>query len=475
MKKLKVCLTGATGFVGNELLQHLKKLDIDIVALSRRVNPEIDGATKGNVTWRRCNGFSLLDIEKVTEDVDIIIYLIHSMIPATALFQGDFADFDLYLADNFARAAANNKVKRIIYLSGLIPEDEKLSHHLESRLEVESSLAAYGTPVTTLRAGLVIGKHGSSFRILERLVKRLPGFICPAWTKSKCQPIDIQDVCKSIVYCIENPDNLKAFYDIGGPDQITYRDMLLETAKVLGKERFVIEVPLFSPGLSKLWVKNVTGVSKDLVYPLVDSLKHNMVVNESHRLPLKDKGISFKNSLHKGVSKDDSSWVRILIDYSGSLNFRWLENVTSFQRLNAPWGSDAEKIAHSYFGWLTKTLYPIVKVRIQDGKIKFFIFNKFLIISLFKSRDRSTSDRVLYYIDGGILARKDTMNGRLEFRWVESSQCAIVALQDFRPSLPWFIYKYTQAIIHLFVMKKFQNHLSRKAVQNLSKQNEKVS
>ena len=178
---MKVCVTGATGFVGAKLLEELSKMEeVEVVALSRKITPVMDGARKGNIEWRRCDGFNLLNVESVTKDCDVLIYLIHSMAPSTTISQGGFSEFDLYLADNFSYACAKNKVKRIIYLGGIIPEDVKnLSSHLKSRLEVEKALKGYGNNVTALRAGLVVGKDGSSFRILERLVNRLPIMLCP--------------------------------------------------------------------------------------------------------------------------------------------------------------------------------------------------------------------------------------------------------------------------------------------------------
>ncbi len=203
---MKVCITGATGFIGGNLIQKLEtNVDIDIIALSRKVPPILEGAHKGRITWRACNGFSLFDVEKATEDCDILVYLIHSMLPTSKLAQGNFSDFDLYVADNFARAAQKNGIKKIIYLSGLIPHAPQLSNHLQSRLEVENALVQYHNNLTVLRAGLIMGPNGSSFRILENLIKRLPLLICPAWTLSQTQPIDLQDVLVSLEYCV-TPD-----------------------------------------------------------------------------------------------------------------------------------------------------------------------------------------------------------------------------------------------------------------------------
>ena len=351
---IKVCLTGATGFVGRNLLDFLADHpDIEITAISRKITPQLEGAKKKNVTWKHCNGFSMIEAEKVTEGVDVLIYLIHSMLPPVSLSQGSFSEYDLYLADNFARAASKNKVKRIIYLSGLSPDELNLSDHLKSRMEVEKVLASYGNNVCTLRAGLIVGKNGSSFRILERLVTRLPFFICPSWTNSKSQPIDLDDVLVILKYCIENYLELNQVYDIGGPDVFTYKEMLRRTAKALGKNRPIINVPYFSPGLSKLWVSNITATPSYLVYPLVESLKHSMVVRDEYKLELKGyRYKSFDDSLKQSLSTRGEGWVWRIIDYQVDLNISILKNVSSIQRMRAGKKMTAHEVSEEYFKWL---------------------------------------------------------------------------------------------------------------------------
>jgi uncharacterized protein YbjT (DUF2867 family) len=466
---LRVCLTGATGFIGSNLLDHLKdRQDLEIAALSRSMPPIMDGARKGNVIWKRCDGFSLLDAENALERVDILIYLIHSMQPSTSLTQGHFSDFDLYLADNFARAAQKQGVQKIIYLGGLIPKTKDLSSHLKSRLEVEKALANYGNNVTSLRAGLIVGKNGSSFRILERLSKRLPVSICPSWTLSLTQPIDLQDVLVTLEYCIDNYKKLKTQYDIGGPDVITYKDMLLMTAEVLKMKRYIINVPLLSPKLSRLWVSKVTSTSRNLVYPLVESLVHDMVADPERQLLIDGHNYTpFKRSLRNGLDKKPESWIRAIINYNMNLNFRWLKNATSMQRVQLNQNLSAVDIAQEYFTWIPWFLVPVVQVKFthsenSDLLVTFTLFYKIPLLILQKCEQRSDSHRCLYYIRGGVLARESTLNGRFEFRLVGKTRTLLMALLNYRPSLPWFIYKYTQAIIHLYVMKSFARHLRSK-------------
>lgn len=457
---LKVCLTGATGFIGKNLLKILSgNKNLEVIALSRTVSPLMDGAKKDNVIWRRCNGFSLPEVEKATKDADVLIYLIHSMMPSTALTQGTFSDFDLYLADNFSRAASKNKIKKIIYLSGIIPDCKDLSEHLLSRLEVEKTLSQLGNDVTVLRAGLIIGPSGSSFSILEKLTKRLPFMICPSWTNSKTQPIDLKDVLASLEYCIANYPNLNPIYDIGGPDILTYREMLERTAEVLHKRRYIFNVPFFSPSLSKLWVSRITSTPSNLVYPLIESLKHEMIVDKKQQLVLENHSYTkFLPSLKNGLTQGRDSLGHRIINYNAHINFRWLENVTSIQRIEISNSSSAQEIAEIYFEWLPKVLRPFITITKNDLEVTFRLFHKYHLLRLKKDSEEDDKTISVYYIVGGILARQTTLNGRLEFRLISSQNVTLIGLLDYRPSLPWFIYKYTQAIVHFFVMKKFNRY-----------------
>ena len=179
--KPKVVVAGASGFIGRAVIKALQDR-CDLIALSRSAKDDEPG-----VEWRSCDLFSLLQCEKAVAGADYAIYLVHSMLPA-ALTQANFEDMDLILADNFARAASNAGIRQIVYLGGLVPQEtEELSRHLASRLEVEQVLGARDVPLTSLRAALVIGAGGSSFRIMLRLVQRLPAMISPKWTLSKTQ------------------------------------------------------------------------------------------------------------------------------------------------------------------------------------------------------------------------------------------------------------------------------------------------
>ncbi len=466
---MRICVTGATGFVGQNLLKHLsKRSDIEITALSRRITNQLDGAKKGNVTWRSCDGFSMIEAEKVTHNTDILIYLIHSMVPTVSLSQGSFQDYDLYLADNFARACAKNGVKKIIYISGLIPEEierAQLSEHLKSRSEIETALAQYGVSVTTLRAALIIGRKGSSFKILERLIGRLPFFICPPWMNSKCQPIDLDDVLTTIEYALDHSDELNDTYDIGGPEVFTYKELLLKTAATLGKKRMAISIPnlpFSGTRYSRFWVSLITGTPSHLVYPLVGSLKHNMVVRSEHQLKIDDHTYKdFKQSIKDSKAKVDEGWIWRIADYKLEINIPVLKNVSSLQRIKYRTDRTALELSQVYFYWLPRFFRPFILVE-NHGPRVFFKAMGIKLLELCKSEERGDENRVVYYVVGGLLASKYTFNGRLEFRWMPAQKCFLIALLDFRPALPWLVYKFSQAVIHLYVMNKFRDYLKKK-------------
>ena len=452
------------------LRQLSDRKDLEIVALSRRLSPELTEAKKGNVIWRRCDGFSLNDVIAATKNTDILIYLIHSMLPSTSLSQGGFNNFDLYLADNFARAAKVNGLKKIIYLGGLIPQQEELSLHLQSRKEVEKVLAGYGISTTTLRSGLIVGRDGSSFRILERLVRRLPISICPSWTQSKTQPIDLNDVLAYLEYAIDNYQKLGDRYDIGGEDVLTYREMLSETAKVLNRKRYFLNVPFFSPSLSKLWVSKVASSPANLVYPLVDSLKYDMLVDSKYQLNIPGHhSHSFKKSLETGLNSKRKRWDRKIIDFNAKVSFSWLKNVTSIQRVDLTEDIDVNEIAERYFNWLPWIFVPFIKISQQKEWVKFYFLarHKYLCLLNLRKSDEpiSLGHRCVFYVIGGLLSNQRTFDGRFEFCYIQPTKSLVIALLNFRPALPWFIYKYTQALVHLLVMQSFACHLKSKSIQ----------
>ncbi|MEO0814830.1 MAG: NAD(P)H-binding protein, partial [Myxococcota bacterium] len=278
MTRPVVAIAGATGFVGQALRAALKER-YRIVGLTRSPVRAKALADDPDVEWRYCDLFSFAEVNNALKGVDYAVYLVHSMMPSARLVQADFEDLDLILADNFARGAQNNGVEQILYLGGIVPHQEGLSRHLRSRLEVEQTLMQNHPAVTALRAGLIVGRGGSSFSMLINLVRRLPLMVLPSWTHSETQPIAIEDVIRAAHHCLGNRSTYGSHFDIGGPDVMTYRDMLVRTAQVLGLKRRMVHAPFVTERLSRAWVSLITGASMELATPLIESLRHRMVAS----------------------------------------------------------------------------------------------------------------------------------------------------------------------------------------------------
>ncbi len=446
----RVVIAGATGFVGRAVAERLAER-FEVIGLGRRVvHDEVPSGERAGLFWRRCDLFSLRSIEEALAGARIALYLVHSMMPNARLTQGRFEDLDLLLADNFARAAARAGVERIVYLGGLVPgtDPAALSPHLASRIEVEKALGAHGVPVTALRAGLVVGAGGSSLGIMVRLVRRLPLMICPAWTRSRTQPIALDDAVEAIVHCCEDPATVGRVCEIGGPDVLSYRQMMATTARVLGKRRMMVPVPLVTPALSELWVSTVTGYSRALVAPLVESLRHPMVVQDRWLQQRMDRpGKSFEEALAEAVRTEGLARE---------------PTVRSVQRVILPKGRDALWAAREYLEWLPVAMRPLIRVH-QEGRTAHMYWRGIPrpLLTLEFDDARSSSDRALFLVTGGLLAGPSTGIPRLEFRTTPDGEHILAAIQDFRPRLPWWIYLTSQARVHLWVMWRFGRHLVR--------------
>ncbi len=455
---MKIAIAGASGFIGTNLIHKLlTSTGHEVVALSRS---EFQ-ATQERISSRKVNLYSLLECEEALEGCDVAIYLVHSMSPSARLAQGEFQDFDFILADNFAKAAEKCQLKQIIYVGGIIPKLESLSLHLESRLEVEQVLCAHKTPVTTLRCGLVIGKDGSSFRIVERLIDRLPILGLPTWTRTELQAVYIDDLVSIIAKAIDSQPQADGSYDVGAPDKIEYRDLLVSVSKIKGKNNIFIPIRFLTTGLSKFWVRLITRVPKGLVYPLVDSLRHRMVVSESRKLPdgLTVEYTSLQSAMEQSLRTDPTPdlgmrKVNRALQGKGSL-------VQSVQRLPCPLNWSMKDVAKYYMVWVPRFLWPFFKIVPDGDDLEFYFrFFKKPLLVLTLSHERTFEGRELFYITGGML-NSPHPKARIEFREGCDREYLIVAIHSFRPSLPWFVYKFTQAPLHKFVMWRFGVELSK--------------
>jgi uncharacterized protein YbjT (DUF2867 family) len=455
----KILIAGASGFIGHALIEKLlMREDISIVALSRKTRT----SHHPRLEWKQCDLFSLKDIQLAMAGCEEAYYLVHSMLPSASLSQGTFYDFDLLMADNFVRAGREYNLKHIIYLGGMIPPFTQLSWHLKSRLEVETTLRQSGIRTTALRAGLIIGPHGSSFTILQRLIERLPVMICPAWTKTRSQPVALRDVLKVLERSLLDESVKGKIYDIGGPEIITYQGLIHKASGMIRKNRTILTLNIIPLFFSRFWVSLVTGMPKNLVYPLVLSLRHEMLVEASHAWPhQEDLQTSLDETLTEALS------VATKASFPG---YRPPErDVRSIQRLVLPPGRDAIWVADEYFNWLPHFFSTLIKVKVVGDLCTFYLIHEEIqILILKKNNERSTPDRQLLYVVGGLLSGKQD-RGRLEFRVVLDRKYVMSALHEFRPSLPWWIYKFTQAIVHLIVMRAFGEHLKWHVIKNSPK------
>lgn len=460
-----VAIAGATGFVG-EALRHALCDDFSVIGLTRSPVRAEANARDDRVEWRHCDLFSLSAIETALAGVDVAIYLVHSMSPSARLVQGSFEDLDLLLADNFGRAARLAGVQQIVYLGGIIPEETRLSRHLESRLEVERALSASGPPLTSLRAGLVVGRGGASFLMLLRLVRRLPIMLLPAWTRSPTQPIALEDVVRAMRLCLGKEEFYNGHFDIGGPDTMSYRQMLRRVAKLLDRSILFLNVPFFSARLSRLWVSLVTGTSLSLVGPLVESLRHPMVATPNRLLTrLNDGATGFDEAVLASeadavlATTTQSHWRR-----KERRVLRHAKTVRSVQRLPCPDGRGADWVAREYLRWLPKFVFPLLRCDASsDGVVSFKVRGTSLELLRLSRRDENSYEgREFFEISGGVLARTGgELRGRFEFRKVSEPGIVLAAIHDFTPRLPWWVYQGSQALAHLWVMRGFARHLGR--------------
>lgn len=445
----RILIAGASGFIGRTLIERLlSDPDLEIIGLSRTERT----SHNPRLIWKKCDLFSLKDISLAMEGCSQAYYLVHSMLPSASLSQGTFYDFDLIMADNFIRAGQTHKLEHIIFLGGMIPNEDELSWHLKSRLEVEETFRQSKIKTTVLRAGLIIGPHGSSFTILQKLIERLPVMICPAWTKTKSQPVALKDVIKVLEKCLKNKELQGQVYDIGGPEIITYQGLIYKAASKIRKARKLYTLNVIPLAISRWWVTLITGVPKDLVYPLVLSLKHEMLAQKDQAWPHpEDLQTPLDESLTLALAD------HLKTEFKGHVPVE--RDVRSIQRLVLPPGRDAQWVAQEYFNWLPTFFSTLIKVYIEGNRCIFYLIHpEIQILILNKSEERSTSDRQLLYVVGGMLSAKQD-RGRLEFREVLDHKYVMAALHEFRPSLPWYVYKWSQAIVHLIVMKAFGEHL----------------
>jgi len=280
--EIKVLLTGPTGFVGGRLLPALDKEGFHVrclVRLSEKLTIKRPLKQEPEVAY--ADLLAPETLPKAMEGMDVAYYLVHSMGGRSIAETKAFAQRDRQAATNFLKAAEAAGLKRIIYLGGLGETGDKLSKHLASRQEVARILQSGSIQTTVLRAAVIIGAGGAGFELVRYLVERLPIMICPRWINTRSQPIAVQDVISYLVGSLNEPATAGQSFDIGGPDIVTYRDMMRVYARVRGLHRLILTVPFLTPRLSAYWVNLVTPVPSGIVFPLVEGLKTEVICRDN--------------------------------------------------------------------------------------------------------------------------------------------------------------------------------------------------
>lgn len=267
----KILLTGATGYVGGRLLRHLEERNQLLRCLARDPARVATRAATTEVLQGDC--LDAASLARAFEGVQSAYYLVHSMAGGA-----DYAERDRRAADNFARAAAGAGVERIIYLGGLTDESGAVSEHLKSRAETGDVLRASGVPVIEFRASIIIGAGSLSYEMIQALVERLPIMVCPRWVSTLTQPIAIGDVVSYLAAALDLPEAERGIFEIGGPDTVSYGDMMRAYARLRGLRRLLVPVPLLTPHLSGLWLALVTPAQARIGRALVEGLKNSTIV-----------------------------------------------------------------------------------------------------------------------------------------------------------------------------------------------------
>ncbi|RSN13526.1 DUF2867 domain-containing protein [Streptomyces sp. WAC 05977] len=272
---MRCVVLGATGYVGGRLVPQLLDAGHEVRVVARSPEKVAEEPWRDRVEVERGDVTDPASIETALSDCEVVYYLVHS------LARKDFVDVDREGARTVAEAAKAAGARRLVYLGGIVPDDEELSPHLASRAEVGRVLLDSGVPAVVLQAAVIIGSGSASFEMLRYLTERLPAMVTPRWVRNRIQPIAIRDVLHYLVHAADLPAEVNGAFDIGGPDVLTYLDMMRRYAVVAGlPRRAVVPVPVLTPWLSAQWVNLVTPVPKSIAVPLIESLVHEVVCHD---------------------------------------------------------------------------------------------------------------------------------------------------------------------------------------------------
>lgn len=303
---MKILLTGANGYIGMRLLPLLLEENHEVICAVRSADRlSVDKDVKDRIHIVEVDFLETVKPDLFPKDIDVAFYLVHSMTGSTT----DFSEKEQTTAENFNAYMKNTSVKQVIFLSGIVNE-ENLSKHLESRKNVESILYKGDFHLTVLRAGIIVGSGSASFEIIRDLCEKLPLMITPRWVNTKCQPIAIRDVLKYLIGVIGKTETYGDSFDIAGPNVLTYKEMMKTYAKVRQLSLLIINVPIMTPKLSSYWLYFVTATSYKLAANLVDSMRVNVTAKDSRLQDiLKIKPLSYEDAIRMAFVKIEQNQV----------------------------------------------------------------------------------------------------------------------------------------------------------------------
>ncbi|MBT2162350.1 SDR family oxidoreductase [Zobellia barbeyronii] len=303
---MKILLTGANGYIGMRLLPQLLEMGHEVVCTVRdEARFSIDKETRAQIEVLEVDFLKEVEPFKIPKDIDVAYFLIHSMSSSIQ----DFDTLEAKTAENFNAYLSETEVKQVIYLSGIVNE-ENLSKHLWSRKNVERILYEGSFQLTVLRAGIIVGSGSSSFEIIRDLCEKLPFMITPKWVLTKTQPIAIRDILAFLTGVLGNEKTYNDSFDIAGPDVLTYKQMLEQYAEVRGFKNYILTVPVMTPKLSSYWLYFVTSTSYKLALNLVDSMKIEVIAKDQRLQKLLDiKPHTYKEAIDLAFKKIEQNLV----------------------------------------------------------------------------------------------------------------------------------------------------------------------
>ena len=305
MRSMRILLTGANGYIGSRLLLQLAESGHEIYALVRsRFRIKIPQKFQSNIHVIEADLLNSASLLQIPSNIDAAYYLIHSM-----SYSQQFSELEASSAKNFIAQMEHTQAKQIIYLSGLCNEIQ-LSRHLSSRKKVGEILCEGKIPVTILMAGIIIGSGSASFEIIRDLVEKLPVMVAPKWLNQLTQPIAVSDVLIYLTFVLGNSTCFNQSFEIGGPDVMSYKELLLNFAKMRGLKRKIYTVPVLTPNLSSYWLFFVTSTSFSLAHFLVESLMNNAVCRENRIQKICPiKLLNYKEALQLAFTRTEEDWI----------------------------------------------------------------------------------------------------------------------------------------------------------------------